>query len=163
NCVTSGCASDRFCPEQEISRIEFVAFIARMMELGGQTNCHDSNPMNQQGGSEPDPNDPTEQGDSGAPGPVDPDPTDPNLPGDAGTTPPADPNDPGDTDGGGDPSVPWPNENAPDPGNSGQVYGAPSASSCGMAGTSASGSAAIVFPLALIAAGVAMRRRQSGR
>ncbi len=75
NCVTSGCGTDVYCPNKNITRIEFVAFIARMMAIGSQANCYDENPVNQAPTPDPEPGEPEDPS-----APLDPEPLDPPQP-----------------------------------------------------------------------------------
>lgn len=156
NCVTSGCGTGLYCPNENITRIEFVTFIARMMEIGGQSHCVDENPLNQ---AEETP----EAGETDSP--LDPEPLDPN---------PLEPEpvDPGTTDA--DSTAPNAGANPPDEAGQGDLsedvaadldadtqsgarVGAPPMSSCGAAGQGGGPLASLA--LCAIALCLAMRRR----
>lgn len=152
NCVTSGCGTDVYCPNKNITRIEFVAFIARMMEIGNQVNCYGENPVNQT--PEPEPVDPAQpiEPEPLDPEPLDPEPENPEVPAipDAGTpsTPdepfePANPLDPSTTP---DASLDGADEQPISVGNS----GAPPVSSCSVTGAGDLALSASLLPFALI-------------
>lgn len=151
NCVTSGCGTDVYCPDKNITRIEFVAFIARMMEIGNQTNCYDENPVNQEPAPEPEPETP-DASEPIEPEPVVPEPENPDPPvsSDAGT--PSTPD---------DPSNPLAPSTAPDASLSGadelgdltegdENRGAPPVSSCGVTGRGEPAEPAPLLPFALL-------------
>ena len=161
NCVTSGCANGLYCPNEDITRIEFVTFIARMMRIGGQSHCVDDNPLHQVEDA-PDAGEPDAPSDSEPldpeplePEPLDPEPVDPGTT-DAELTAPdagADPLDEAET---GDPAGDVDATPGSDAQNSGRV-GAPPMSSCGAAGQG--GAPLSSFALCGIALCLALRRR----